>query len=280
MKLTYYFLAISILFALFNRNRGIACTCIAITAIVSLSEHVMTLTGAAYLSILALSVFFYFNYLESKRRSKYFVCMLIIALLAGFVLHYIPGFTNQLIVKNYWISAATRPCSIWLNFDMVFAALLVYTLSPLIFKENTLNWPALQQTLLIFCACAVVILGPAIFSGYVRLDPKIPAILPIWAVNNLVFVCFGEEVIYRGFLQTTLKSYFPSSKVSTILAIVIASIIFGLRHYHGGVSFICLAAIAGLFYGYAYERTNRIFCAMMVHFSLNLTHLLVFTYPA
>ncbi|MFU7503008.1 MAG: hypothetical protein ACE1S7_06395, partial [Candidatus Tisiphia sp.] len=33
-------------------------------------------------------------------------------------------------------------------------------------------------------------------------------------------------------------------------------------------------------YGYTYDKTNRIICAMMVHFGLNLFHLMLFSYPA
>jgi uncharacterized protein len=279
MKLTYYCLAISILFALFNRNRTMVYACIAITGLASLYENVMTLTGAIYFTALAILTFLYFNYLVDNPRLKQIVFILIAILLAGFVLHDIPGFTNQLIVDKFLISAASRPCSIWLKFDKVFAALVIYALSPLIIKESKLDWLALKQTILIVFTCIVVILGPAILSGYVRLDPKIPAILPIWVVSNFLFVIFSEEVIFRGFLQTTLKDYLPNGWKYTLLAIIMTSIIFGMAHYKGGITFMCLAAIAGLFYGYAYDRTKRILCAMLVHLSLNLTHFLAFTYP-
>lgn len=91
-------------------------------------------------------------------------------------------------------------------------------------------------------------------------------------------MCFSEEVIYRGFLQATIQKYLPNTWKYTLLSIVIASIIFGLAHYKDGIIFMGLAAIAGLFYGYAYDRTKRVVCAMLVHFLLNLTHFLVFTY--
>ena len=279
MNITYYFLAISIMLALFNRNRAIVYVCIAITGLASLYENMMTLTGAIYLTALAILALLYFNYLVDNPRLKQLVFILIAILLAGFVLHDIPGFKNQLIVDKYLISAASIPCSIWLNFDKVFAALVIYALSPLIIKESKLDWSALKQTMLILFTCIIVILGPSILSGYVKLDPKIPTILPIWTVSNLLFVSFSEEVIFRGFLQTTLKDYLPCGWKYNLLAIIMASIIFGIAHYKDGIIFMCLAAIAGLFYGYAYNRTKRILCAMLVHFLLNLTHFLAFTYP-
>lgn len=279
MKLTYYFLAISIILALFNRNRAVAYACIAITGCISLYENIMTVTGATYLILLAILIFLSFNYLLTYPRLKSIALIAIAALLAGFVLHEIPGFTNQLIVDKYLISIASHPYSIWFNFDKVFAAFILYVLSTLIIKESKIDRLALKQTLSILFACIIVILGPAIISGHVKFDPKIPAILPIWALNNFLFVSFSEEVIFRGFLQETLKSYLPSSRNYTLLAITTASIIFGMSHYKDGIILVCLAAIAGLFYGYAYDRTKRILCAMVVHFMLNLTHFLAFTYP-
>ncbi len=51
-------------------------------------------------------------------------------------------------------------------------------------------------------------------------------------------------------------------------------------HYRGGLTYIVLSSIGGFFNGYTYYKTNRILCTMIVHFALNLFHILLFTYPA
>jgi membrane protease YdiL (CAAX protease family) len=56
-------------------------------------------------------------------------------------------------------------------------------------------------------------------------------------------------------------------------------VLFGLAHLGGGWSHALAAAVAGLGYGAAYLRTQRIEAAMAVHFSVNALHLLFFTYP-
>nr|WP_245207581.1 CPBP family glutamic-type intramembrane protease [Rickettsia fournieri] len=38
--------------------------------------------------------------------------------------------------------------------------------------------------------------------------------------------------------------------------------------------------MCGFFYGYAYYKTDKILCSVIVHFGLNLCHVLLFTYPA
>ncbi|WP_332252585.1 CPBP family intramembrane glutamic endopeptidase [Rickettsia helvetica] len=54
---------------------------------------------------------------------------------------------------------------------------------------------------------------------------------------------------------------------------------FGIAHFQGG-AYIALSTICGFFYGYAYYKTDKILCSMIVHCGLNLCHLLLFTYPA
>ncbi|AFD19444.1 MULTISPECIES: CPBP family glutamic-type intramembrane protease [spotted fever group] len=44
--------------------------------------------------------------------------------------------------------------------------------------------------------------------------------------------------------------------------------------------YIALSTICGFFYGYAYYKTGKILCSVIVHFGLNLCHVLLFTYPA
>jgi len=41
-----------------------------------------------------------------------------------------------------------------------------------------------------------------------------------------------------------------------------------------------LSTVAGLGYGWVYQRTGRIEASILTHFALNLVHFLLFTYPA
>jgi membrane protease YdiL (CAAX protease family) len=124
--------------------------------------------------------------------------------------------------------------------------------------------------------CIGAILVVAFVLGYVDWDPKFPSIFWIWALNNLLIVCFAEEFFFRGFIQKNVASYISNQWI----AIAIGAFLFGAYHYGGGFSYILLATVAGLFYGYAYAATGRLLTSIVVHFSLNLTHILLFSYPA
>ena len=62
-------------------------------------------------------------------------------------------------------------------------------------------------------------------------------------------------------------------------ALALASALFGLAHFAGGPLLMLFAGLAGLIYGLAWLWSGRLWVATLFHFGLNLTHLLLFTYP-
>lgn len=65
------------------------------------------------------------------------------------------------------------------------------------------------------------------------------------------------------------------SDKGTYTALAIASVIFGLVHYHSGsIIFVGLASIGGWAYGYTYIKTKNVFYAALVHALVNSSHLI------
>jgi membrane protease YdiL (CAAX protease family) len=122
-------------------------------------------------------------------------------------------------------------------------------------------------------------MAAATYIGYVKFDMKFPPQTYVFALNNLILVCIAEEAFFRGYIQKYLTSFCTRYQFSKLLALAIASILFGFRHLAGGPAFIGLSAIAGLFYGAAYMKTGRIEASIITHFGLNLIHFLFFSYP-
>ncbi len=125
-----------------------------------------------------------------------------------------------------------------------------------------------------------LLLPLALMSHYVRPNFKLPQLTWLWILNNLFFVCVAEEALFRGLIQGGLAKLLPPKKIWAFFAIGVAALLFGLAHFKGGPAYMILAAIAGLFYGYAFWKANRIEAPILVHFSLNLIHFLAFSYPA
>ena len=109
---------------------------------------------------------------------------------------------------------------------------------------------------------------------------KLPEIALIWATKNLFFTCVSEEALFRGFLQRHLSENLKQYRYGDALSLIAASLVFGLAHFVGGFKYIVLAAMAGIAYGYAYQKTQRIEASILCHFGVNTVHFLLLAYPA
>lgn len=279
LNITYILLAFTVTTSLFIRSRKLILCATIITITSALLHGIINLESLlAILSLFGLS-YTYFSYGNLSRLLKTILFLIIILLISGFLIHIIPGFANSLVIDKERLSPLSCPFSMYLNFDKTIAALVIYITSGLSILEKPVDKKSILYTTFYLSLCAGLVSILGILTGYIKFEPKLPDILPIWVLNNLLFVCMAEEVIFRGFVQTHLKKFFNEKTNFQTLHITITSLIFGLAHFKGGVLYVILASICGWFYGYAYERTNRILCAMLVHFGLNLIHLTLFTYP-
>lgn len=280
MAITNLLLTVTVLLALFQQRKLILYAAILITIACAMWQYIIFTPGLLYFAVLAILLYFYYTVYSKKNILNKSLFVLITSLLMFVVIHKIPGFANTLVFNHIQIGNATHTYTMYHNFDKAMSALLVCALGGFIFAEKPLTIKLLRQTIIITIACIAVVLLPALLSGYVTIDFKIPNIFLLWALNNLIFVCFTEAVIFRGFLQNALINYFPNKTKYKVAAIVIASIASGCAHYYGGILYVGLVTLVGLFYGYAYYKTKKIFCAMLVQFLLNMTHFLFFSYPS
>ena len=125
-----------------------------------------------------------------------------------------------------------------------------------------------------------LLLGLALWSGYVRWEPKLPAAGLLWAAANLLSTCTAEEVLFRGLVQSQLQQRWRAHPRGSAAALLVAAILFGLAHLGGGWHYVLLATLAGVGYGWVYQRTGRIEASILTHFAVNAVHFFLFTYPA
>lgn len=218
-------------------------------------------------------------YFQYDITSKFLRIMLLLIVLTSVIFlsfHLSPGFNNPLVIDRLAISPLSIPFSMHLNFDKTISGIILFMNSGLYNNEKRPDVKSIILTSKLLFLCSIILMTIGTLSGYIKPDFKIPDVLLLWCINNLFFVCLSEEVIFRGIIQNKLEQY-SSNKY---LSLALASLIFGLVHFKGGIAYILLASIAGGFYGLTYQKTRRILSAMLVHFGLNLIHLIFFTYPA
>ncbi|WP_309744762.1 MULTISPECIES: CPBP family intramembrane glutamic endopeptidase [unclassified Chamaesiphon] len=254
----------------------------------SICLFLLTLVSAVfygYVNFIAVPVIFVFSsgfMLLRQERSflKLVGAMLITVLSIGFMSHWVPGFHNPALIKNSIISADGIPYSLSLDFDKALIGFF-YILLGTVMIRTVREFKASVKTCLVGVWLIVACLLPSsVVMGYVRPDLKFGEFFLQWAWINLFFTCLAEEAFFRGFIQTRLSILLASYRYGSVIALIVASSLFGIAHFAGGFKYVILATMAGLGYGLVYSRTRHIEASVLTHFSVNAIHFLFFTYPA
>ena len=201
------------------------------------------------------------------------------AIAYGFVLiwslamfaHLLPGFANLKVLHSVVSGPQSVPFNMHLNLDkplVFFALLLAYPV--LLGQAKTVN----LKVLLASSALLIVLLPIATGTGAIRPELTLPDWWWLFALNNLLFTCVAEEALFRGFIQQSLTRRF-----GWVAGVVVASLLFGLAHFAGGITLVLFATLAGLGYGLMFHFTGRLSVAVTAHFLFNFAHLIFFTYP-
>jgi membrane protease YdiL (CAAX protease family) len=233
-------------------------------------------------ALIALAVFGGAAYLAGTAANKSLrvVAGILTALLAlALAMHKLPGFSNPVVIAGAVLSPGAAPFTQYANFDKgaVGLILLAFVCSRVggraelggVLKKT---WPVLLMTV-------AAVMAFAVGAGLVRPDFKLPQVTLLFLAVNLFFTVVAEEAFFRGFLQARLASSLARVRYGQWIAVVVSALLFGAAHLGGGAMYAILACIAGLGYAVAYQRTQRIEAAIIVHIALNAVHFIGFTYP-
>lgn len=245
-----------------------------------ISDHI------EYWSILIIGLFLILcNFFKKKKFSDkglvnigLFILIFLI-ILASFY-HKIPYFYNWQIFHKYSVGNGSE-FSLWINFDKF---IFIYIASLFFIKELTPNNQKLTlnnkyHTIILFISTILFLMIPSLLIGLVKIEVKFDYILPLWALNNLLIVCVAEELFFRGFLQRNLTNYFYKFKNKENISIFITSFIFATLHLFLSWKFALISFFASIFYGLAFKITKDIKYPILLHFLVNLTHFIFFSYP-
>ena len=165
----------------------------------------------------------------------------------------------------------------------VFASIIVITIimaasggkwSQLGLHAPKKGWDWVKLPVLVIATMAAIvavamIVVPAVTSGFIERveDPGgdsfafLRGNLPVFLGFMLLVVwgtaAFGEEMMFRGFLQTNLEALFGGGTLAMILAIIAQAILFGLGHSYQGLYGIVLTGAIGLVMGITYWLGGR-----------------------
>ena len=232
------------------------------------------------LGLAALYLFIAYLFSRTTGAKKKWLTLLLAALSLLLGAHLLPGFQNLKVLDAMAVSADGLPFTMYLNLDKTLVALgLLGWCIPRLSRRQ--EWRQLLQFLL---SHSLILLPPifilALASGKVHWDPKLPSSTLLWMLTNLLFVCTAEEAFFRGFLQQQLALLWKNRPLQQELPLALASLVYGLSHFAGGPLYVAFVTLAGLGYGWVYQKTGCIEASILLHFALNASHFLFFTYPS
>lgn len=208
---------------------------------------------------------------------RYLGHALFIVLALALATHWLPGFYNGRVIDPQRFTDDAVPFSMYLNLDKPLIGFWLLLVCPWIVGRRSLRLTAYAAALALPLS-AVLALGGAWLLGVIGWAPKWPEDAWLWLLNNLLLVTLVEEALFRGYIQGGLSRRLAHLPYGDNLALVIASLLFGLAHVGAGWQWVLLASLAGIGYGLAY-RFGGLAAAVVSHFGLNLLHFGLFTYP-
>lgn len=202
---------------------------------------------------------------------------LFIVLALGLAMHWLPGFYNGRGIDPQRFTVDAVPFSMYLNQDKPLIGFWLLLACPWIVARRSLRL-SIYSTAIALSLTAIAALGGAVLMGIISWAPKWPDQAWLWVLNNLLLVTLVEEALFRGYIQRGLSRQFKQLPYGENLALLLASLLFGLVHVGAGWQWMLLAGIAGVGYGLAY-RFGGLGAAVTTHFGLNFLHFALFTYP-
>ncbi|HXH55069.1 MAG TPA: CPBP family intramembrane glutamic endopeptidase [Gammaproteobacteria bacterium] len=274
---TYALLACAILSLWIERDYLVWGTLLAGATVCGIISNRLQWPALLFIMLFAGLCYFTFHARHRKLKITCSIFVYIMSILLWY--HKIPGFSNWQAVNGALLSANAVPFSMYLNFDKPLIGILILGFGTLpLLKSKKDGYGVFIKTAPIAIIGTFVIAALAYAFGYIKFEPKWGNFFVVWFINNLFLSTISEEVLFRGFVQKYLSIAFKKMRFGSGLALLLASILFAVVHT-GGLTYILLAFVSGILYGWVYIKTNRIEASILTHLFLNSIHVLFFTYP-
>lgn len=78
-----------------------------------------------------------------------------------------------------------------------------------------------------------------------------------WLALVWVTVVFLEEIVFRGYMMSTIEQFFAGNTTAPWIALGLSSVVFGIAHTYQGISGILSTGLMGVILALAYLKSGR-----------------------
>ncbi len=113
--------------------------------------------------------------------------------------------------------------------------------------------------------------GPTMKPNLSVIDVSNPQSLLCWIAVGIIGGGFFEEFIFRGFLFSRGEMFFGRKPQSTIIAVILLTVVFGLLHNYQGLAGVIISALASLVFFRVYFWSKRnLWAPILTHSCVNI----------
>ena len=191
------------------------------------------------------------------------------------LLHIVPDIHNFQILHHQPIKANSVATSIYWNIDKIWIGWAICAFAiPLFGKDNTSRQYSWKIATTMAVVGITLIMSLALGMKLIAFNIAPPQYFLIFAGANLLNTCIAEEALFRGIIQNYLIR-----QTNAWGGIILTGLLFGLIHAPWSPLFAVVAAVAGIMYGAVYWYSGQLIWAILIHWAVNVIHMLLFTYP-
>lgn len=246
--------------------------------------HLIPPVAAVLVVIFAIALSLY-NYLlqANKRVPLYITWMFAIVIGIAVGLYRPAGFSYPLVFSVNQLYEGGLPLNLTVNTAKLLAGyIIVYFLISSSLASTIFIRSRLLQYVFAVAVGIIVVLIASLFLG-LEFHPKPLNYIAMFGLANLLVTCVTEEAFMRLLLQAQLQKFF-SGKVKNAfwleaIPLLIATLIFVVTHLATSLNAILVFGLAGFIYGWVYSLTKNIWACVAVHFTVNIIHFSLLTYP-
>jgi membrane protease YdiL (CAAX protease family) len=101
--------------------------------------------------------------------------------------------------------------------------------------------------------------------------------LSVFLLLTWTLAAFGEEIVYRGYIQNRVVDIFGDTRDGWLAAVLISSILFGLAHTEQGIIGVVLTFLDAIFFCFLYHHFKRnLWASILAHGMSNSIGLITF----
>lgn len=193
------------------------------------------------------------------------------------------GFSYPLILDAVSLHEGGEPFSLYLNMGKAIAGYMVlgFLLAMPLVSRPYISSAVAKLLAFILLPASVLVLAYCVLGLSVQV--KSINYIVVFGVINLFSTCVSEEAFMRLIFQREIGrfcSFFNQNPmVKEGIPLLLTTLLFVATHIGPSLEITAVYALAGFFYGLIYMLTKNLCYSIACHFTINIVHFGVLTYP-